>query len=79
MVDGDIFLDHRVAMPAVVGSIRSGGQQMLGLIAAAIFALAFVLDLINETIGDITTTTLLLAGLACLALYLSGVGPRSRI
>lgn len=32
---------------------------MLGLIAAAIFALAFVLDLINETIGDITTTTLL--------------------
>ncbi len=52
---------------------------MLGLIAAAIFALAFVLDLIDETIGDITTTTLLLAGLACLALYLSGVGPRSRI
>jgi hypothetical protein len=79
MVDGDIFLDHRVAMPAVVGSIRSGGQQMLGLIAAAIFALAFVLDLINEMIGDITTTTLRLAGLACLALYLSGVGPRSRI
>jgi hypothetical protein len=35
---------------------------MLGLIAAAIFALAFVLDLIDETIGDITTTTLLLAG-----------------
>ncbi|HEY8114203.1 MAG TPA: hypothetical protein VII16_15320 [Actinomycetes bacterium] len=52
---------------------------MVGLIAAAIFALAFVLDLINETIGDITTTTLLFAGLACLALNLSGVGPRSRI
>jgi hypothetical protein len=73
-----MLLDHPIAAATAVGTITQE-VMMLGLIAAAIFALAFVLDLIDETIGDITTTTLLFAGLTCLALYVSGLGPRSRL
>ena len=48
---------------------------MLAVIAAVIFGLDLVLDLANVSLGNtITTTTLLLAGLLCLALHLAGVG-----
>ena len=48
---------------------------MLAVIAAVIFGLDLLLDLANVSLGNtITTTTLLLAGLLCLALHLAGVG-----
>jgi hypothetical protein len=48
---------------------------VLAVIAAVIFGLALLLDLVNVSLGNtITTTTLLLAGLLCLALHLAGVG-----
>ena len=48
---------------------------MLAVIAAVIFGLDLLLDLANVSLGTvITPTTLLLAGLLCLALHLAGVG-----
>jgi hypothetical protein len=48
---------------------------VLAVIAAVIFGLDLLLDLANVSLGNtITTTTLLLAGLLCLALHLAGVG-----
>jgi hypothetical protein len=48
---------------------------VLAVIAAVIFGLGLLLDLANVSLGNtITTTTLLLAGLVCLALHLAGVG-----
>lgn len=45
---------------------------MLALIAALLFAIALVLDLL-DTAGD-ATTTLMLGGLVCVALHLVGLG-----
>jgi hypothetical protein len=48
---------------------------MLGIIAAILFVIAFLLNLAGtSTPAVFTPTSLLLAGLACLALHLSGVG-----
>jgi hypothetical protein len=43
---------------------------MFALVAAILFALALLLDLLRTSIGDlITSTTLMLAGLTLLALH----------
>lgn len=48
---------------------------MFAIIAAIIFALALLLDLVEANLGDaFTVDTLLMAGLLCLALHLAGVG-----
>ncbi|HEV2089323.1 MAG TPA: hypothetical protein VGR21_13525 [Cryptosporangiaceae bacterium] len=48
---------------------------MLAIVAAILFGLALLLDLINQSLGTvITVQTLLLAGLLCVALHLAGVG-----
>jgi hypothetical protein len=48
---------------------------MLGYIAAAIFIIAFLISATStSTIAVFSPLSLLLAGLACLALHLSGVG-----
>jgi hypothetical protein len=53
---------------------------MLALVAALIFALALLLDLVEANLGDaFTPQTLLFAGLFCLALHLAGVGGASPI
>jgi hypothetical protein len=48
---------------------------MLGMVAAVIFAVAFVIAATSTATDAVFAPgTLLLAGLACLALHLSGVG-----
>jgi hypothetical protein len=52
---------------------------MLAIIAAIIFAFALILDWANTNLGDaFTPTTLLTAGLLCVALHLAGVGTNWR-
>ena len=52
---------------------------MFAIIAAVLFGLALILDLADATLGAaITTTTLLLAGLLCVALHLAGIGTAVR-
>ncbi|MCC2321219.1 hypothetical protein [Cellulomonas xiejunii] len=48
---------------------------MLALVAAAVFALALLLDLIEANVGDaFDSTTLMFVGLFFLALHLGGIG-----
>jgi hypothetical protein len=52
---------------------------MFAIIAAVIFGLALVLDWADANVGDaLTTQTLLMAGLLCIALHLGGVGTTRR-
>ncbi|HLV59503.1 MAG TPA: hypothetical protein VKY81_11655 [Natronosporangium sp.] len=43
---------------------------MFAIVAAVLFGLALLLELIDERFGVITVETLVLAGLLCLALHL---------
>jgi hypothetical protein len=48
---------------------------MLAIVAAILFAIAFLLSATNTATDAVfSPTSLLLAGLACLALHLAGVG-----
>ena len=49
---------------------------MLGFVAAILFAIAFIINAANVSISNaiFTPTSLMLLGLVCLALHLSGVG-----
>ena len=48
---------------------------MLGIVAAILFFIAFVINAISAATPAIfSATSLMLLGLACLALHLSGVG-----
>jgi hypothetical protein len=52
---------------------------MLAIIAAVIFGLALLLDLAGASIGSVINgTTLITAGLLCVALHLAGVGTSVR-
>ncbi len=52
-------------------------QNVLGYIAAALFIIAFLINATTtSTPAVFSPTSLLLAGLACLALHLAGVGTR---
>ena len=52
---------------------------MLALAAAAVFALALLLDLVDANVGDaVTPTTLMFVGLLLLALHMGGVGGPAR-
>jgi hypothetical protein len=56
---------------------------MLGYVAAILFIIAFLINATNTATDAVfTPTSLMLVGLACLALHLSGVGtgwsPRRR-
>jgi hypothetical protein len=56
---------------------------MLGFIAAVLFIIAFLINATNTATSAVfSPTSLMLLGLACLALHLSGVGtgwaPRRR-
>jgi hypothetical protein len=51
---------------------------MLAIVAAIIFGLGFLLDLLNVSIGSgISGTTFMLLGLCLLALHQAGVGTAS--
>ncbi len=48
---------------------------MFAIIAAVLFALALLLELLKTNLGDvITATTLITAGLLCLALHFTNAG-----
>jgi hypothetical protein len=49
---------------------------MLAVVAAVLFGLALLFELIGISIEVITSTVLVTAGLFCLALYFAGVGAR---
>lgn len=52
---------------------------MLAFAAAAVFALALILDWLEENLGDaFTPQTLLMLGLLLLSLHLAGVGTAAR-
>lgn len=49
---------------------------MLAIVAAVLFALGFLFNLVDTSLPAILSpTSLLLAGLACLALHQAGFGP----
>jgi predicted membrane protein len=56
------------------------GRTLLAIIAAILFAIAFVIVAasISVTVAIFTPTALLLAGLALLALHMAGIGPAGR-
>jgi hypothetical protein len=47
---------------------------MFAIIAAVLFALAFIFDLTKTSLGDVTANTLVILGLLCVALHLAGIG-----
>jgi len=52
---------------------------MFAIIAAILFGLALLLDLINEDLGDVVTPgTLVTAGFLCLALHFVSPGALAR-
>jgi hypothetical protein len=52
---------------------------MLAIVAAVIFLIALIFQLVGFALGPISATVLVIAGLLCVALELAGVGPRSRV
>jgi len=53
---------------------------MLAIIAAVLFVIAFILNAAGTSVPTIFTPfSLMLAGLACLALHLAGVGTSWRV
>jgi hypothetical protein len=49
---------------------------MLAIVAAVLFGLALLFQLVGLSLEVINSTVLMLAGLFCLALYFAGVGSR---
>ena len=49
---------------------------MLAVVAAVLFGLALLFELVGISLQMITSTLLVTAGLFCLALYFAGVGSR---
>jgi hypothetical protein len=49
---------------------------MLAVVAAVLFGLALLFELVGISIEVITSSLLVTAGLLCLALYFAGVGSR---
>ena len=54
---------------------------MLGFIAAVLFAIAFIINAASISVSTaiFSVTSLMLLGLVCLALHLSGVGTGWRV
>ena len=49
---------------------------MLAIVAAVLFGLALLFQLVGLSLEVINSTVLMLAGLFCLALYFAGIGSR---
>jgi hypothetical protein len=52
---------------------------MAAIVAAVLFGLALLFQLLNFSISMITATVLITAGLLCVALHLAGVGSGVRV
>ena len=50
---------------------------MLAMVAAVLFLIALIFELYGLSLGVLTATVLVTAGLLCLALSMAGVGARS--
>lgn len=50
---------------------------MLAIVAAVLFVLSLLLQLISVDLGILTPSLLNTAGFLCVALYLAGIGSRS--
>jgi hypothetical protein len=54
-------------------------RPMTAIIAAVLFGLALLFQLLNISLSVITATVLITAGLLCVALHLAGVGSAVRV
>lgn len=54
------------------------GPVMLAIVAAVLFGLALIFQLAGFSLDRIDSQLLVVAGLLCLALFMAGVGTRSR-
>jgi hypothetical protein len=54
------------------------GPVMLAIVAAVLFGLALIFQLAGFALDRIDSQLLVVAGLLCLALFMAGVGTRSR-
>jgi hypothetical protein len=61
----------------VTETTQDKGDTMLAIIAAVLFGISLVLQLVGLAFGPIGPELLNTAGLLCVALYLAGVGARS--
>ena len=52
---------------------------MTAIVAAVLFGLALLFQLLNLSVSVITATVLITAGLLCVALHLAGVGSSVRV
>jgi hypothetical protein len=53
-----------------------GARTMLAIVAAVLFAIAFIINAATVTTSAVFSSgSFLFAGLVCLALHLAGVGP----
>jgi hypothetical protein len=75
------------ARPAAAACMRRASSRsvpvcwqraaMLGFVAAVIFVIAFLINAISTATSAVfSPTSLLLAGLACLALHVAGIGAK---
>jgi hypothetical protein len=51
---------------------------MLAIVAAVLFLIALIFELVGFSLGVLTATVFVTAGLLCLALHLAGVGANRR-
>jgi hypothetical protein len=52
---------------------------MLAIVAAVLFLIALILELVGFSLGVFTATVFVTAGLLCVALHLAGVGANRRV
>jgi hypothetical protein len=52
---------------------------MLAVVGAVLFFIALIFELVGFSLGVLTATVLITAGLLCVALHLAGVGASRRM
>jgi hypothetical protein len=52
---------------------------MLAIVAAVLFLIALVMELLGIGLGVVTALAVLTAGLMCVALHLAGIGANRRL
>jgi hypothetical protein len=53
--------------------------EMLAIVAAVLFLVALIFELVGFSVSVLTATVLVTAGLLCLALHLAGIGAERRV
>lgn len=52
---------------------------MMAIVAAVLFLVALILEILGRGLGPVSATVLVTAGLLCLALDMAGLGGRRRV